>query len=279
MLHFRQVKPHPGLCNFVRGYWLLESSALPEQLELVPDGYPEMFFVLNGSVQIFSAQNCRGKFAPTGLIGQATGRFSFQTSPHTSALFVKLYPWTPHLLFGISAREINDSVLDVETVSSDPEFRNLDARVYAAPNLEGAARVLDAFFLKKTAALSNKGAFVQHAVRQIFNSNGALSIDSLRERIWASRRYVEKTFKETIGLTPKRYAQLVRVKKASMCLLDPRFQGNIQDIALSLEYYDQSHFLKDFKAIVGCSPSAFLKSQLNLSEEGLLPYLDQWDYS
>lgn len=65
----------------------------------------------------------------------------------------------------------------------------------------------------------------------------------------------------------------------TMYLLDPRFNFNIRDISDRLEYYDQSHLLKDFKAVMGQSPSAFLQRQTIFSEPDLMSYLDQWDYS
>ena len=64
-----------------------------------------------------------------------------------------------------------------------------------------------------------------------------------------------------------------------MYLLDPRFHFNIREIALRLDYYDQSHLLKDFKAVMGQSPSVYLKKQSTFSETDLMSYLDQWDYS
>jgi AraC-like DNA-binding protein len=112
-----------------------------------------------------------------------------------------------------------------------------------------------------------------------FCSNGTISIDSLTKHVHASRRYVEKVFKERIGMSPKEYAQIIRVKKTSMYLLDPRFNFNIREIADRLEYYDQSHLLKDFKAVMGQSPTAFLQRQTIFSEPDLMSYLDQWDYS
>ena len=80
-------------------------------------------------------------------------------------------------------------------------------------------------------------------------------------------------------MSPKQYARIIRVKKASMYMLDPGFTGNLQTIADALQYYDQSHFLKDFKAVVRQTPTAFLQQQPNFPIEGIKAYLGQWDYS
>jgi AraC-like DNA-binding protein len=182
-------------------------------------------------------------------------------------------------LFGIPAWQLNDLALDLSAVTRDPAFRELNERVCCAENLEHIAALLDVFFLKKLAEHREENSFLQFAVRKIFNSNGTISIDRLTQHVHASRRYVEKVFKEKIGTSPKQYAQIIRVKKTSMYLLDPRFNFNIREISDRLEYFDQSHLLKDFKAVMGQSPSAFLQRQVIFSEPDLMSYLDQWDYS
>jgi AraC-like DNA-binding protein len=279
MFRFTTLKAHPALRDLIRGYWLIESGPQPERLELVPDGYPEMFFTLGGSMQIFSEKNRRTAFSPAGLIGQATGRFAFESSAFSRVFYVKLYPWTPRVLFGVPAWKLNDTVSDVFGLTGDAEFRALNRQVYAAAGLPEIVGLLDAFFLKKAGERPRENAFLQFAIRQIYASNGTVSIDSLLCRIRTSRRYLEKTFREYVGMSPKEYAQIIRVKKASMYLLDPRFRGNILEIANRLDYYDQSHLLKDFKAVVHQAPSEFLRSQLNISEDDVLAYLSQWDYS
>lgn len=265
--------------NFIRGYWFIESGALPERLELVPDGYPEMFFTLQGAVQIFSEENRWGQFSEAGVIGQVTGRFAFETAAYSKVLYVKLYPWAPRLLFDIPAWHLNNVAIDLASLTRDPLFRALSERVYAAENIAETLALLDAFFLKKLTGQANESPFLQFAVMQIYNTNGMLNIEGLTQRVRASRRHLEKVFKEKVGVSPKQYAQIIRVKKASMYLLDPRFCGNINEIANTLNYYDQSHLLKDFKAVVGQSPSVFLQKQLNFSEKDVLSYLSQWDYS
>ncbi len=248
---------------------------------LVPDGYPELFFVLNASLKMehFSGEKYWAQHTEGGLIGQATAQFAFQPTPGSKMLFVKFYPWTPQRLFGIPAWQLNDLAIDIGAATHDLAFRQLKERVCNGENLSAIAAMLDAFFLKKLSETTAANSFIEFAVRQIFTSDGTVSMDHLTGHIHASRRYVEKVFKEKIGLSPKQYAQIIRVKKTSMYLLDPRLKLNIREIADKLEYYDQSHLLKDFKAVMGQSPSAYLKRQVFFSEPELLSYLDQWDYS
>lgn len=279
MLQFTQKQPHPALRHYLRGYWLIEAGDTMETLELVPDGYPEIFFTLAASVRIFSGGKRWQQHAQAGLIGQTSGRFAFEPAAGSRVLYVKLYPWAPAALFHIPAWQLTDVALEMEAVSSDPAFRNLSDQIYTAENFDQATTLLDAFFLKKMASVSGKMPYLPFAVQQIYASNGTVGMDQLTTRVHASRRYLEKIFKEGIGMSPKQYARIIRVKKASMYMLDPGFTGNLQTIADALQYYDQSHFLKDFKAVVRQTPTAFLQQQPNFPIEGIKAYLGQWDYS
>lgn len=281
-MKFEQKKPHPALRNLIRSYWMMENTGKEEPLDLmVPDGYPELFFILNESLRMeqFSGEKKWAQHQEGGLIGQATEQFAFQTTPFSKMLFVKLYPWTPKLLFGIPTWHLNNQALDLGAITQDSGFKELSEKVCYGQNLTDISSLLDAFFLKKLGEIKDHNSFVEFAVRQIYVSDGTISIDRLTSQVHASRRYVEKVFKDKIGISPKQYAQIIRVKKISMYLLDPRTPYNIREISNRLEYYDQSHLLKDFKAVMGQSPSAYLQKQVIFSTPDLLSYLDQWDYS
>jgi AraC-like DNA-binding protein len=281
MLTFIQRKPDTSLCNYIQGYWLISSGAYPENLDLVPDGYPELFFPLSGyiAMPMFSGSKHWDNPVQPGLIGQASRRFPFEIGANSKILYVKLYPWAPHCLFRIPATVLNDFAVEAQAIQQDPELHRLSNDIMEALDFESVVQRLNTFFLGKIRQISTENIFLQNAVKQIFHTNGMVSVDALNSRIAASRRYVEKIFNTQVGFSPKQYARIIRIKKASILLLDPKYSGQINTIAASLDYYDQSHFLKDFKSVVQQSPSLFMRQQLNFSPSEMEAYLSQWDYS
>ncbi len=281
MLTFTQQKPDFALANYIQGYWLISSGPMKEQLELVPDGYPELFFPLSGrlTMPLFSGTKQWSNTLNPGLIGQASQKFPFEIEANSKILYVKLYPWTPHCLFRVPAIDLNDTALEANTFLPAFELQQLSNSIAEAPDFQSIAKLLNTFFLHKIINIGNENIFLQQAVKQVFQSNGTVSVDRLNNGINASRRYLEKIFNAQVGFSPKQYARIIRIKKASMMLLDPKYSGQINTIAASLDYYDQSHFLKDFKSVVHQSPTLFMRQQLNFSDSGLEAYLSQWDYS
>ena len=280
MLKFTRVEPAPELRQFIQGYWQIETGAQTEVLDLVPDGHPELVFLLSSTrVATLSIYEKSMEVPNAGVIGQLTNRFISVLSPHSKLMFIKLYPWTPFLLFQTPIFQLNNKITELEALTSDPAFRRLVDMVGTVENIQVAKNKLDRFFANKLNKNICDQPFLQFAVKQIFATSGTSSIESLRSHISASRRYVEKLFKKNIGLPPKQFARLIRVKKASLFFQQKDFSGRVSKVAEALNYYDQSHFLKDFKTVVGRTPTQFLSQQSDFRIDGLDCYLEQWDYS
>ena len=279
MIKFEKIPPPHILREFVRGYWLMESQTA-QVLDLIPDGYPEIFFVLGTKITAKNAGRTTAFTIPgSGGIGQLDGIFSMYVHPGARILSVKIYPWAYSILFDSPAHLWLNQVVSFEEISNFREFRRLAERVGSAENIPLALCLLNEFLIKKIRYSENRNPFLQFAVRQIFESRGTVSIERLTANIHASRRYVEKLFKMQLGMSPKKFSRQIRIKKASMYLQDRGFSGSLKNIMNDLNYYDQSHFLKDFKSVVGLTPSHYLALQQEFPLAQIEDYLGQWDYS
>ncbi|HVU18604.1 MAG TPA: helix-turn-helix transcriptional regulator [Candidatus Didemnitutus sp.] len=137
--------------------------------------------------------------------------------------------------------------------------RDLDRlldRLDAAPNHSRRVAQLEAFFLARlrTAAAD---PLVEAAVKWIRSGNGNGRIEELTRHIGLSQSALERRFRRSIGITPKRYASLLRFRH-SIALLS--FGADLTTVANSAGYFDQSHFVREFRNATGFSPTAFLRA-------------------
>jgi AraC-like DNA-binding protein len=77
--------------------------------------------------------------------------------------------------------------------------------------------------------------------------------DSLREYLHLSERQLEKSFRQTVGISPQLYIRIKRVNEAFK-LMDSGQYERLVDVALELNFYDQSHFIRDIRAFSGMTP-------------------------
>ena len=111
------------------------------------------------------------------------------------------------------------------------------------------------FILSKLIRPPLKESYTFYALKLIKKNPGFLKIEELANSLNISRRFLEKEFKKYVGMTPKKYTQIERFKKIL------KNKGcKLLDVALEYGYYDQSHFIKEFKEFSGETPSKFFSS-------------------
>jgi len=108
-----------------------------------------------------------------------------------------------------------------------------------------------------TARLSEQPATApetHHALTRLRSTRGAATIEAIASEIGWSRRHLATRFREATGLPPKALARLIRIEHAAQRV---REGTPLADIAYESGYADQSHFNRDFRELVGCTPTQF----------------------
>lgn len=93
----------------------------------------------------------------------------------------------------------------------------------------------------------------------IMNKNGQISMKDVADRIYVSQRQLERLYKKQVGMSPKKYARLLRVAHARNVLKHNPKRVRATDIGLVTGFYDQPHFIREFKLIVGLTPKNYVK--------------------
>ena len=111
--------------------------------------------------------------------------------------------------------------------------------------------------------LVNPGALdarVRYVVGAILRRRGRLSIDETARRAGLTRRHLERRFRRTVGISPKRLARIARFQHAVRLL--ERQDGSLPApgalTAAACGYADQAHFIRDFRDLAGCPPGEHL---------------------
>ena len=81
-------------------------------------------------------------------------------------------------------------------------------------------------------------------------------------------RYLRKLFETYVGINPKRFGEIIRIRKALTLILHEKY--SISEAAFFLEYHDLAHFSHSFKRIIGASPKHYFseKNEINHTKAG-----------
>lgn len=119
-------------------------------------------------------------------------------------------------------------------------------------------------FLKKR-NFKNDTLKIHDVVQQIHKMEGNVEIASLYKDYFISERTFRRKFVEFVGMSPKQYSSIIRIK--SFCKKYELSRVPFVDIIYGLGYTDQSHFNKEFQKIVGINPSVFFKQLNSIGKE------------
>src|SRR5262249_10600265 len=96
-------------------------------------------------------------------------------------------------------------------------------------------------------------------VYAVAKERGILKVEDLVERYGVNKRTMQRLFAKYVGVSPKWVIQRYRLHEAAEQLASGA-TVNQAELALSLGYSDQAHFVRDFKRIVGVSPAAYARA-------------------
>lgn len=257
------IAPPLSLSAYVRFFWVLESNE-PYCHRSMADGCTEMVFHYKGLFdEILTATQTEKSFA-SGLHGPSKKYRRFKISEGFGIFGVYLYPFAIPKLFSIPASALADQIPDLRTLLGK-KGGELEEKIMLAKNNLHRVAIITAFLEKKLLADNKLQPGCCSAISDIINSGGSISVNELARRSFLSIRQFERNFKIFSGFAPKLYSRIIRFQSAVQHYGSS--QKSLTDIAYDCGYYDQSHFIHDFKQFSGYHPKQYFSGKA----EAVLP--------
>src|SRR5882762_9961200 len=223
------------LAPYVECLWTLEADQPISEYPVLPDGCVDIVFSHERSAQVVGTMTHARKFALSA--GQFDCGVRFR--PGMSYGFIRL-PGT----------EVADRSLPLSEVWG-AAGRDLNARLGDGRSAAECIRLIaDAL------RLVPEFGVVQRVASAIVARCGQVRVDELDFDAGMSARQLRRLFLEQIGLTPKHLSRVIRFRE-SVSQLGNTKRGDWTQVALDRGYYDQAHFINEFRELSGYRPSEF----------------------
>ncbi len=251
---YRKQSPEEGLKEIVKDFWMVESGPdVPSEVEkIIPDGYPELIFHYGDPYRT----NISGQWSDQQrslLAGQISHYFFLRNTGQKGMFAIKFQPWAVRELLGINMFSIKDRVV---AVVGPPFEKLLPIQKVATSKWSFEKKIRETSYLlqaiERKEEQQKKG---KQAVKMILESKGEIALATIREKLEISERSLERYFKLCIGLSPKFYSRIIRFSHIFALVNDDLFRWT--DIGYLKGFYDQSHFIKNFKEFTGEEPSRY----------------------
>jgi AraC-like DNA-binding protein len=259
-MEFTYFPPSEILKPYIRHYYLFQSTSDTSFGDTVfPSGDPEMIFNLGEGT--WSAE---GKTNPLiELWGQITKPLAIHSTGRHTMLGIKFYPHSAAYFLKDTIGEFNDQVADLGELLGRP-VKQLHAQLLATAETAKGIALLETFLLQRL-MINEKRILRIDRVGHILKSMASdptdpagVKINAIASRHGITSRYLNKLIYQHTGLTPISFNKIKRFQ-FSLKLIAKHDQP-LTAIAYDCGYFDQSHFIKEFKTFTGLTPSAYLKS-------------------
>jgi AraC-like DNA-binding protein len=251
---YREIEPSAAIAPFVRCLWHLSgpANAAYDAQPIVPDGCVEIVLNLGDP---FVRVNGETRVQPAAMfVGQHTGPVVVIPTGAIDVWGVRLHPWGAAGFLATPLGELRESTVQLEDVLG--KQANICGELQDHRSEASAERVLIAALERWLGGRNPPERGVRAAVELITRTGILPSVRSMGAQLGRSTRWIQRTFRETVGLTPKMLSRISRVQRA-MRLATSRRTRTWSSIAADVGYFDQSHLVRDFRQIVGCTPSTF----------------------
>jgi AraC-like DNA-binding protein len=262
---FQKKYPAAALSSFVRYYWYFEidEAELPLSQLSFPYGAFELICYLDnpntmqwiGDADVFTEPELF-------YAGQLTKPFIMTFDKKCKCIGASLFPWAGNHLYDIPANEFTNELAPFDCLESDS---NLLGQLKLCNDKNALFNCLEGYLLKK---LFDKqiDPLVYNIASQIIARPTREALNFHISTIGLSRRRIEQRFISSTGLSMGAFTRKVRFQKAVHLLKEQHDDINLTAIGLQAGYYDQAHFIYDFKAFSGLSPKNFYRPSTDLNE-------------
>jgi AraC-like DNA-binding protein len=248
--------------QFVKYIWLYESPANSLNKEVqtfVVEGCPMILFHFKQPLKCKSGNNDWVSHPKQCVIGQIKSYGEIVESGNEGMIAIVFHPDGLYPFIKIPVDEITGQIVDLTDVFGKG-IKEIQEKICEAKTDDLKVSLVENLLLNLVKSNTNQySKEIRYSISQM-RSDIKINISDLSSAINMSKRNFERRFLEYVGLTPVFYNRIVRFQKA-LHLMNKNDKPSFTELAYSAGYFDQSHFIRDFKQFYGQAPKEFSHNQ------------------
>lgn len=259
---FAQLMPHEipdELKCLVVAFIIGESKEMVDlRIPMYATGFP-LLINISGDLPTLSingkAYDYNSRLVLAGQIYKAN--ISFKLNGVFEQVGVVLHPSAPFYLFHKPGMHFNNKWTKLVEVFEQPAANNLSESLSKCKSFKDQIDLILNYLKRLLANRLPEIPWLELSLMKIFENNGKIDQVDLIINSGVSERHFRRMFKKVIGVPPKYFCKVIQLN-AVFDLLNNSASEKLHHLALDCGYYDQSHFINDFKRLIGQSPENFL---------------------
>lgn len=257
-MKYQTYPPHKDLSSLIQCYWTLEVEETESQgkQKIIPDGCIEMAFLLGDGIKRYLDETEFVLQPKAMVIGQITKPFEIEPMGYVNTFAVRFYPFGFSMIHSVPMDQLSNRETDFASLFGEEKTNWIFQEIQNAPSTSERIQVIESFLFSLLHQKTNLERVVQMTMESLVQNHGSTSILSLLQNDPSKIRDLERKFLKRVGVSPKSLGKVIRLQTALRLMLEAE-PKSLTEIAYDSNYYDQSHFIKDFRRLTGLNPKQF----------------------
>ncbi len=266
-MHFQFVSPCDLLKEYISHYCLMESGIYEANTieRVIPVEHIQLMFHYRHPFALYQADGNLSRQPRSIISGLSSSYSDVTTTGESGVIFVSFKPAGACHFFRVPLLELEDRSIDLAERFSR-EIRQTEEKICNANTVEERIAVVEKFLLERYSPVSfyDKN-LVDKGIRLIQETGGQISAAGLAQRLSVTSKTLERKFAAFVGKTPGQYGKIIRFRRILTGFENYR-KFSLTNHAYINGYFDQAHFIHDFKRYSGYTPKEFLAAYPNFND-------------
>jgi AraC-like DNA-binding protein len=253
-------RPASALSHYTEiiGHW---HASVDYRSRALPRGAVTLVIDVSDRQQLdfYAADGCTRLTVPSAVItGSHTASYVSEMPADEPAMAVHFRPGGAYPFLGIPLSELENAYVGLDDIWGCAG-RELHERLIDAPTVVARFGILEAFLLSQPWSSVRRHPGAAAAVDAI-ETNPSIRMADLRDLVGMTTKRLIALFRAEVGLSPKAYARIRRLQAAL------RLLGSMSGAQAAAEvgYFDQAHFIREFRSFTGMTPREYTEQRLVL---------------
>ncbi len=250
--------PRYPLSEFVEAFWLATNDGKAVTASrIVPHGVVEFVISLDRPALSFSVGPKTHRVEAPFWAGPHTRSFLIDPSEFTKVVGVRFKPGKARAFLPVPVHELHNIDAPLEAFCR-PDADRLKDQLMGARGASEVFRTLEDYLAGKLAPSRIPPVAVDRAIDELLRRPGARTISAVQAGTGLSHTRFIQLFREHVGLTPRMFCRVQRFQRV-LRELDSGRPVRWSDVAVSCGYFDQAHFIRNFREFSGVTPGEYVR--------------------
>lgn len=233
-------------------YFVVSESELENEYKIFPTSGLVIGFQYKGQLSTIK-DNTENKLNSAGITGITDSYKIFKNSANIGTILVYFTEIGFTHFASHPANELFNLSLSLDDIFNKNNIIEVEEKLTIATTDKERIKIVEQFLVSQLKDIQTDKLIIE-AVRLIYQSNGTIRIKELNEKLFISQSPFEKRFRKIVGTTAKKFASIVRFNNILDNLNNSK---SLTEICYENNFFDQAHFIKDFKQFTGDTPENF----------------------